>query len=306
MSKIEKDKNVNTENNNITVSEKPTGFNVILREIKKDKFAIISLIILGVLFLTIFIGAFLTNQEAVMKISLLDKYAAPGEGFYLGADSGGRDILGQLIIGARNSIIIGVTVTILTSGIGIVVGLVAGYYGGIVDDLIMRLIDFIMILPTLMLVIVFITIVPKYNIMTFVFIMTAFYWVGTARLIRSKALSESRRDYVHASKTMGTSDFKIIFREVLPNISSIIIVDSTLALAGNIGIETGLSFLGFGLPPSIPSLGTLVGYATDPEVLSSKLWIWLPASILILIMMLCINYVGQALKRAADARQRLG
>ena len=306
MSKIEKDKNVNTENNNITVSEKPTGFNVILREIKKDKFAIISLVILGVLFLTIFIGAFLTNQEAVMKISLLDKYAAPGEGFYLGADSGGRDILGQLIIGARNSIIIGVTVTVLTSGIGIVVGLVAGYYGGIVDDLIMRLIDFIMILPTLMLVIVFITIVPKYNIMTFVFIMTAFYWVGTARLIRSKALSESRRDYVHASKTMRTSDFKIIFREVLPNISSIIIVDSTLALAGNIGIETGLSFLGFGLPPSIPSLGTLVGYATDPEVLSSKLWIWLPASILILIMMLCINYVGQALKRAADARQRLG
>ena len=300
---MKKDKN-KTENNNITVSEKPTGFTVIMREIKKDKFAIISLIILGVLFLTIFIGAFLTNQEEVMKISLLDKYAAPGEGFYLGADSGGRDILGQLIIGARNSIIIGVTIT--TSGIGIVVGLVAGYYGGIVDDLIMRLIDFIMILPTLMLVIVFITIVPKYNILTFIFIMTAFYWVGTARLIRSKALSESRRDYVHASKTMGTSDLKIIFREVLPNISSIIIVDSTLALAGNIGIETGLSFLGFGLPPSIPSLGTLVGYATDPEVLSSKLWIWLPASILILIMMLCINYVGQALKRAADARQRLG
>ena len=297
---MKKDKN-KTENNNITVSEKPTGFTVIMREIKKDKFAIISLIILGVLFLTIFIGAFLTNQEEIMKISLLDKYAAPGEGFYLGADSGGRDILGQLIIGARNSIIIGITITILTSGIGIVV-----YYGGIVDDLIMRLIDFIMILPQLMLVIVFITIVPKYNIMSFVFIMTAFYWVGTARLIRSKALSESRRDYVHASKTMGTSDLKIIFREVLPNISSIIIVDSTLALAGNIGIETGLSFLGFGLPPSIPSLGTLVGYATDPEVLSSKLWIWLPASILILIMMLCINYVGQALKRAADARQRLG
>ena len=124
---MKKDKN-KTENNNITVSEKPTGFTVIMREIKKDKFAIISLIILGVLFLTIFIGAFLTNQEEVMKISLLDKYAAPGEGFYLGADSGGRDILGQLIIGARNSIIIGVTVTVLTSGIGIVVGLVAGYF----------------------------------------------------------------------------------------------------------------------------------------------------------------------------------
>ena len=102
------------------------------------------------------------------------------------------------------------------------------------------------------------------------------------------------------------SDFKILFREVLPNISSIIIVDSTLNLAGNIGIETGLTFLGFGFPPSIPSLGTLVGYARDPEVMSSKLWIWLPASILILVMMLCINYIGQALKRAADARQRIG
>ena len=92
----------------------------------------------------------------------------------------------------------------------------------------------------------------------------------------------------------------------MPNLSSLIIVNLTLEFAGNIGIETGLSFLGFGLPLSTPSLGTLVGYAADPEVLSTKLWIWLPASILILIMMLCINYVGQALNRAADAKQRRG
>ncbi len=291
---------------NINVSEKPTGISVIVRELKKDKIAMSSLIILGVLFVTVFVGSMIINQDEVMKISLLDKYAAPGEGFWLGADTGGRDILGQLIIGARNSIIVGVAVTILTSGIGIVVGLIAGYYGGRIDDIIMRLVDFLTILPRLMLIIVFVTVVPKYNLVTFIFIMSIFYWTGIARLIRSKVLTESRRDYVQASKTMGTSDFKILFREVLPNISSIIIVDSTLNLAGNIGIETGLTFLGFGLPPGIPSLGTLVGYATDPEVMSSKLWIWLPASLLILVMMICINYVGQALKRAADARQRLG
>ncbi len=291
---------------NINVSEKPTGISVIVRELKKDRIAMSSLIILGVLFVTVFVGSMIINQDEVMKISLLDKYAAPGEGFWLGADTGGRDILGQLIIGARNSIIVGVAVTILTSGIGIVVGLIAGYYGGRIDDIIMRLVDFLTILPRLMLIIVFVTVVPKYNLVTFIFIMSIFYWTGIARLIRSKVLTESRRDYVQASKTMGTSDFKILFREVLPNISSIIIVDSTLNLAGNIGIETGLTFLGFGLPPGIPSLGTLVGYATDPEVMSSKLWIWLPASLLILVMMICINYVGQALKRAADARQRLG
>ena len=291
---------------NINISEKPTGISVIVRELKKDKIAMSSLIILGVLFVTVFVSSMIINQDEVMKISLLDKYAAPGEGFWLGADTGGRDILGQLIIGARNSIIVGVAVTILTSGIGIVVGLIAGYYGGRIDDIIMRLVDFLTILPRLMLIIVFVTVVPKYNLVTFIFIMSIFYWTGIARLIRSKVLTESRRDYVQASKTMGTSDFKILFREVLPNISSIIIVDSTLNLAGNIGIETGLTFLGFGLPPGIPSLGTLVGYATDPEVMSSKLWIWLPASLLILVMMICINYVGQALKRAADARQRLG
>ena len=291
---------------NINVSEKPTGISVIVRELKKDRIAMSSLIILGVLFVTVFVGSMIINQDEVMKISLLDKYAAPGEGFWLGADTGGRDILGQLIIGARNSIIVGVAVTILTSGIGIVVGLIAGYYGGMIDNIIMRLVDFLTILPRLMLIIVFVTVVPKYNLVTFIFIMSIFYWTGIARLIRSKVLTESRRDYVQASKTMGTSDFKILFREILPNISSIIIVDSTLNLAGNIGIETGLTFLGFGFPPSTPSLGTLVGYATDPEVMSTKLWIWLPASLLILVMMLCINYVGQALKRAADARQRLG
>ena len=286
---------------------KPTGISVITREILKDKLALASLIILVILFGIIFIGSLFANQDEIMKISLLDKYAIPmKEGFWLGSDSGGRSILGQLILGARNSIIIGFAITILTSGIGIFLGLIAGYYGKWVDNVIMRIIDFITILPTLMIIIVFVTIVPKYTITTFVLIMSAFYWVGSARLIRSKALSESKKDYVLASKTMGTKDLKIIFREILPNLSSIIIVELTLAFAGNIGIETGLSFLGFGLPLSTPSLGTLVGYAADPEVLSTKLWIWLPASILILIMMLCINYVGQALNRAADAKQRRG
>ena len=292
----------------IKKSSKPTGISVVVREILKDKLALASLIILIILFFgIIFIGSLFANQDEIMKISLLDKYAIPmKEGFWLGSDSGGRSILGQLILGARNSIIIGFAITILTSGIGIFLGLIAGYYGKWVDNVIMRIIDFITILPTLMIIIVFVTIVPKYTITTFVLIMSAFYWVGSARLIRSKALSESKKDYVLASKTMGTKDLTIIFREIFPNLSSIIIVELTLGFAGNIGIETGLSFLGFGLPLSTPSLGTLVGYAADPEVLSTKLWIWLPASILILIMMLCINYVGQALNRAADAKQRRG
>jgi peptide/nickel transport system permease protein len=96
-----------------------------------------------------------------------------------------------------------------------------------------------------------------------------------------------------------------MFREVLPNIGSLIIVNLTLNLAGNMGLETGLTFLGFGLPFNTPSLGTLISYAAIPENMQKRWWQWLPASLLIVIMMLCINFVGQAIKRAADAKQRV-
>ena len=136
--------------------------------------------------------------------------------------------------------------------------------------------------------------------------MGAFYWVGTARLIRSKALSEAKKDYISAAKTSGASDLKIIFSELLPNLSSIIVVETILSLTANIGIEVGLTFLGFGLPDSVPSLGTLISYAQDPDVLTTKLWVWLPAALLILFICVGISYVGNVVRRTFDARQRLG
>ncbi|MBO0441074.1 ABC transporter permease [Candidatus Enterococcus ikei] len=294
--------------NTVTVTETipPMGFRMIAREFKKDKLAIFSLALLVVILLVVFIGALLADQDKVMTVSILDKYAEPGGNFILGADEGGRDILGQLIIGARNSVVIGFAITIITSIIGVGIGIISGYYGGMFDNAVMRVVDFIMILPIMMIIIVFVTIIPNYNVWSFVGIMSAFYWVAKARLFRSKTLSEVRRDYVSASKTLGTSDFKIMFREIMPNLSSLIITNLTINFAANIGIETTLTFLGFGLPTNVPSLGTLIGYASNGDVLANKTWIWVPASVLILVMMLCINYIGQAFKRSADARQRLG
>ncbi|WP_086315139.1 ABC transporter permease [Enterococcus sp. 7F3_DIV0205] len=298
----------NKENTTVAVPETipPMGFRMIAREFKKDKLAIFSLVLLVAILLVVFIGALLTDQDKVMTVSILDKYAEPGGNFILGADEGGRDVLGQLIIGARNSVVIGFAITILTSIIGVGIGIVSGYYGGMFDNAVMRVVDFIMILPIMMIIIVFVTIIPNYNVWSFVGIMSAFYWVAKARLFRSKTLSEVRRDYVSASKTLGTSDFKIMFREIMPNLSSLIITNLTINFAANIGIETTLTFLGFGLPTNVPSLGTLIGYASNGDVLANKTWIWVPASVLILVMMLCINYIGQAFKRSADARQRLG
>lgn len=293
-----------------TFKEKKTkssgALSVMWREILKDKLALGSIIILGLLLITVFGANLFLNQDKIVTVDLLSIYSPPSSDHLLGTDYGGRDILGQLLIGAKNSFTIGFFITLIAGIIGLTVGISAGYFGGKVDNAIMRVVDFVMILPSLMLIIVFVTIAPKYNVFTFIMIMSAFLWTGKARLIRSKTLAERELDYVNASKTLGTPDWKIILREVLPNLSSIIIVNLTLNLAGNIGIESGLTYLGFGLPETTPSLGTLVGYATNPDVLQNKWWIWLPASLLILVMMLCINFIGQALKRAADARQRLG
>jgi peptide/nickel transport system permease protein len=282
------------------------ALSIMKREIMKDKMALGSLILLGLLLIVIYGATLLLDQEKIAHVDLFSIYSPPSSEHWLGTDYGGRDILGQLLIGAKNSFTIGLFITLITGCIGLFIGLCAGYFGGQIDNLIMRFIDFVLILPSLMLIIVFVTIAPKYNVLTFILIMSAFLWTGKARLIRSKTLAERELDYVNASKTLGTPDWKIIIREVLPNLSSIIIVNLTLNLAGNIGIESGLTFLGFGLPESTPSLGTLVSYASNPDVLQNKWWIWLPASLLILVMMLCINFIGQALKRAADARQRLG
>lgn len=292
-----------------TESVSPVGFQVILREFKKDKLATFSFWALMIVLVYIFVMASTIRIEDLNKVNISLKYARPSFGRIwdiFGRDAGGRSVFGYLIVGARNSILIGVCITLITTTIGIITGLTMGYYGGKVDNIIRSIIDFIGIMPTMLIIIALVSLIPQFNAAKFIMILSAFYWTGTARLVRSKALSEARRDYVNASKTMGTSDIKIMLKGILPNISSIIIVDSTLSLAGNIGIETGLSFLGFGLPSSVPSIGTLIAYASKPEIIQDKPYVWLPATLFILFMMLTINYIGQALRRASDAKQRLG
>lgn len=300
----------------MAASAPPMGIKVIAREFMRDKLALVSLILLIVILATVFIWSFIIDQDVVTTVSLWDNYLPPmsmsqdpiheGTRYILGTDSAGRDIFGLLLIGARNSLTLGWTVTVVSSTIGIVVGILAAYYAGIVDNVIMRVIDFIMIMPQLMIIIIFTTIVPNYNVFTFAAILILFSWHGQARFIRGRALTVGRLDFISASKTMGTPSIIIMLREMMPNISSLIIVNLTLNFAGSIGLETGLSYLGFGLPTGVPSLGTLVSYATNPDILENKAWVWLPASTLILVLVLCINYVGRALQRAADAKQRLG
>ncbi|MBD7984059.1 ABC transporter permease [Sporosarcina sp. Sa2YVA2] len=277
----------------------------IWREIKHDKMAMGSLILLAIILITAYASPLFVDAVALKRVNFLATWKPPSAEHWLGTDDGGRDVFGQLLLGTRNSFTIGICVTLLAGIIGLTYGLVAGFYGGKVDNAMMRVLEFLMVLPSLMFIIVFVVIVPNYTVFTFILIMSTFAWFGKARLIRSRALQERELDYINASKTLGTPSWKIMFFEMFPNLSSLVIVNMTLTLAGNIGLETGLTFLGFGLPTGTPSLGTLISFARTPDVVQNKWWVWLPAALLILVMMLCINYIGQAVKRASDARQRL-
>jgi len=295
-----------SKNNYREPSLKPPSFGQIAwKEILHDKAAFVSFCLLIIIFVTVFIGATFFNPDEAVKVNLKLINKPPSPDYILGTDASGRDMLTQLFLGARNSFLIAISVTLLCGIIGVLIGLTAGSFAGKVDNIIMRIIDFISMLPRLMIIIVLVSIIPKYNVFTFVMVMTLFGWVGDARLTRAKTLKQSRLDYVLASKTLGTGNLVIMFREVLPNIGSIIIVNLTLSLAANMGLETGLTFLGFGLPFNTPSLGTLISYAANPDNLQRRYWQWLPASILIVVMMLSIYFVGQAVKRAADAKQRV-
>ena len=288
------------------VEKSPSGLSVIWRELKKDKLAMASLVLLILIAAFVYGVSWTLNQDEIVKVDLFAINEPPSSEYWLGTDYGGRDVFGQLIIGTKNSLTIGILVTLMSGFIGIVIGIISGYFGGTVDNIMMRIVDFFMVLPFLMIVIVFVAIVPKYTVVNFSLIMTLFLWMGITRLIRSRALQEGELDYIQASKTLGSSHLKIMFTQLLPNLSSLIIVTMTLNLAANIGIESGLSFLGFGFPESTPSLGTLLSYARNPQVLEHRWWIWLPAALLILVLMLAVRNVGEAMKRATDARQRRG
>lgn len=280
------------------------GWKVVLGEVFADKIALFSLIIMIAITSYVFGLTMFLKQSEIVAVDLFSINQAPNEEFRLGTDYGGRDIFGQLIIGTRNSLLIGVLVTAISVSFGTAYGVISGYFGGQIDNLMMRIVDFMMVLPFIMIIVVYVTISPDYSIVSFSLIMSAFLWTGTARLIRSLAIQEKEQDYINASKTLGSSHIKIIFTQLLPNLIGIIIVNSTLSLAANIGIESGLSFIGFGFPEDTPSLGTLLSYATQTQTLRLRPWIWAPAAILILILMLCVRNVGEAMRRAGDARQR--
>lgn len=284
-------------------SQSPSAIRILGRELLRDKGALLSLVFLVMVTLAVIIIPQYIDEAQLIRVDLFNLNQPPSSRHWLGTNHSGQDVLGVLIVGARNSLTLTILVTLATGSIGILFGLLSGYFGNHVDNAMMRVVDFVNILPTLVIVIVFLVIVD-WSFLNMMFILSAFSWTGIARLIRSRVLQEKELEYVQASITLGTPRIKVMFREVFPNILPLVIVNMTLALSNNVGLETGLSFLGFGFPLDRPSLGGMIRAATNPTVMQRQWWVWLPALVFVFILMLSINNVGQCLRRASDARQR--
>jgi peptide/nickel transport system permease protein len=221
---------------------------------------------------------------------------------FFGTDQIGRDYLSRVIYGVRTSEQVGLVVASVSSLIGLIIGAISGYYGGWIDNLIMRIVDLVLTLPVLVtLLTVAALLAGSGGQWTITFILVFFFWTPIARIVRGVFLSLREKEYVEAAKAVGAGDGRIMFRHMLPNTLGPIVVNGTLAVADAIIVEAFLSFLGFGIKPPIPTLGGLVAGGQDyPQ----KWWLTVMPGLVLVLIVICVNFVGDGLRDALDPQQR--
>ncbi len=221
---------------------------------------------------------------------------------YFGTDEIGRDYLSRVIYGIKTSEQVGLVVAVVSTIFGLFVGAIAGYYRGWIDNAIMRITDLVLTLPVLVVLLTVAALLGRSgNEWTIVAIIAGFYWTPIARIVRGVFLSLREKEYVEAAKAVGAGDMRIMFRHILPNTLGPIVVNGTLAVADAIILEAFLSFLGFGIADPTPSLGKLVaGGQNFPQ----KWWLTVLPGLVLVIIVICVNFVGDGLRDALDPQQR--
>jgi len=258
----------------------------------------------GALVLVVFILSIFANVLSPYDPSQVDVkniLVGPGLSHPLGTDDLGRDVLSRMLWGARVSLKVGFVAVGIATLIGILLGAIAGYYGGYRDSVIMRAVDIMLSIPTIFLVLAVIAILEPsiWNIMVVIGLTS---WMEPARLIRAEFISIKEREFVTAARALGARDSRIIFRHILPNGLSPILVSATMGVGGAILVESALSFLGLGVQPPTPSWGSLLASGKDNIEIA---W-WLSAfpGLAILVTVLGYNLLGEGLRDALDPRQR--
>lgn len=240
----------------------------------------------------------------------VNQYAKPSWNHLLGTDGKGMDVFVRLMYGGRISLMIGFIVVILETVIGIIVGGISGYFGGWVDQVIMRIVDIFSCIPTLPILLIASAVIDSweipsdYRIYVLMVIITIFGWSGTARLVRGQILYLREQEYITATEVMGFSAVRRIFKHLIPNVMPQLIVTMTLGLGSVILYESTLSYLGLGVQVPNAAWGTMIAAAKDTEVLENYWNVWFPAGVLIVIAVLGFNFVGDGLRDAMDPKAK--
>jgi peptide/nickel transport system permease protein len=237
------------------------------------------------------------------QIDLNHLYASPtlaGNHFF-GTDELGRDFFSRTIYGIRTSLEVGIFVAVVSSILGVIVGAIAGYYRGWVDNGLMRLTDLILTLPAIAILLTMAALFGSGSQWRISFILMLFFWTQIARVVRGVFLSLREKEYTEAAKASGAGDLRIMFRHILPNTLGPVVVNATLAVAAAILTEAALSFLGFGIKPPTPSLGVLI---VDGQNNPEKWWLTVLPGLVLVFIIICVNFVGDGLRDALDPTQR--
>ena len=240
-----------------------------------------------------------TNQ---VTVELNSATLPPGAGHPLGTDGYGYDVLGRLMVGGQSSLELGFAVAIATTVIGTLYGAIAGWLGGIVDMVMMRVIDTLLAVPALVLLLILVNIFAP-NLLMIILLLTALSWLGTARLVRGEVISLRSREYVQAAKTVGGDSWWIIRTHLVPNAFGVIIVSATFTIADAILTLSALSFLGLGLPPPAADWGTMLTDGLN-YLFDGYWWMVYPPAIILIITVIAFNLVGGAVRDSLDVRLR--
>ena len=269
---------------------------------RRHKLAVAGLAFMAILVVVAIFAPVLGTQDPT-KTSLSASLESPSREHFLGTDLTGRDIWSRLAFATRVSLTAGVCATAIAVLVALVLGTLSGYYGGLVDMVIMRFTDIIMCIPSLVIVMALVAVLGP-GLLNIVIAIGVLEWTGSTRLLRAQILAVREREYVIAGRCMGASDSRIMLRHVLPNAFAPVLVAATLLVASAILIEASLSFLGFGILPPTSSWGEMLNGARSLTRLQENPWIWLPPGLMILLTVLAINFIGDGLRDSLDPRQK--
>jgi peptide/nickel transport system permease protein len=281
-----------------------TQWQLARRKFFQHKLAMTSLVILTLVFLAALFADFIAPYDfAATDVPNRSLGPTLEAQHYFGTDKIGRDYFSRTLYGTRTSVYVAFIVAGLSTAIGAVIGGIAGYYGGAIDNILMRMTDLFLTVPFLAILLVLSAFLGAGSPVRVALILGLLFWTGLARIVRGEFLSLREKEFVEAAKVLGASDKRIIFRHILPNTMGPIIVNATLTVAAAILVEAALSFLGFGVQPPFPALGVLI--ADGQDSLTTLWWLATFPGLTIVLIALCINFIGDGLRDALDPKQRV-